>query len=251
MTFRKSLTTAVLALSTAVAVPAMAQTNSSSNRSNQQNSPSATAGKQVAKAQADVNKLQTDLNKIQAKVRAQILQKPEWATVVNERKAAEAALETARKNALMAAKNKPDYKNLQKQRDDAQQIVTQFNQPNTSVTQAEFEKASKTVIDNGFAIKNMETAALKEDPKYAEASTQLEAATAKMKEVDAQVQVALKDDQEYQNAAKQLENAKTALTAAKTQLAQARQQEEQAREQQAKSRQQQQNSGGGGGTYGR
>jgi len=221
----------------------MAQT-SSSNRSAQQNSQSQMAGKQVAKAQADVNKIQSDMNKIRAKVRAQVLQKPEWASVVNEKKAAEAALEAARKNALNAVKNKPDYKTLQKARDDAQQVVTQSNQSGSQVTAIELEKASKTVIDNGFAMKNMETAALKEDPKYAEATTQVEAANAKMKEVDSQVDVALKDDKEYDSASKQLETAKNSLNAAKTQLAQARQQEEQARQAQAKSRQQQDSNGG-------
>jgi len=245
MTIRKSLSTAVLALSL-TAVPALAQT--SPPRSNT-NSQSQTAGKAVAKAQIDVNKIQADLNKIRAKVRAQVLQKPEWAQVTNEKKVAEAALEAARKNALNGVHNKPEYKTLQKDRDDAQQVVSQFNVSGSGVTQAEFDKASTTVVNNGFAMKNMETAALKDDSKYAEAKTQLEAAEAKMKEVDSQVDVTLKDDQEYQNTAKQLETAKTALNTAKTQLAQARQQEEQARQADARSRAQQQNSGSGG--YGR
>src|SRR4051794_3699493 len=107
MTIRKSLTTAVLALCTTVAVPAMAQTSSSNRSNTQQNSQSQQAGKQVAKAQADVNKLQADLGKLRAKVRGQVLQKPEWATVVNEKKTAEAALEQARKTALNNVKNKP------------------------------------------------------------------------------------------------------------------------------------------------
>jgi chromosome segregation ATPase len=247
MTFRKSLSTAVLALCTAVAVPAMGQT-SSTNRNTQQNSQSQQAGKQVAKAQADVNKLQADLSKLRAKVRVQVLQKPEWATVVNEKKAAEATLDQARKVALNTVKNKSEYKQLQAERDAAQQVVAQFNQGGSQVTQADFDKASTAVVNNGFAMKKMEQEALKDDTKYAEANTQLEAANAKMKEVDSQVEVALKDDQEYQNASKQLEQAKTALDTAKKQLAQARQQEEQARIQQAKSRQQQ---GSNGGNYGR
>jgi len=224
----------------------------SSTNKTQQNSQSQTAGKQVAKDQADVNKLQADLAKIRAKVRAQVLQKPEWAQVVSEKKAAEATLEQARKNALMSVKSKPEYKDLQKSRDDAQQVVNQFNQGGSEVTQTDFDKASKAVVDNGFAMKNMETAALKDDPKYAEAKTQLDAVDAKMKEVESQVDVALKDDQDYQNTSKQLDQAKTTLASARTQLAQARQQEEQARMAAAKARQQQQNNGGGGGgSYGR
>lgn len=246
MTIRKSLSTAVLALCTVVAVPAMGQSSSTSKTN--QNTQSQTAGKAVGKAQADVNKLQTDLNKIRTKVRVQVLAKPEWAQIVNAKKAAEATLDTTRKAALGALRNKPEYKNLQKERDDAQQIVTQFNQPGSQVSQADFDKASSSVVQNGYAMKKMEMDVLKDDPKYAEASTQLEAANAKMKDVEAQVDVALKDDQDYQNTSKQLDQAKSALAAARTQLAQARQQEEQARLQQAKSRQQQ---GNGGGNYGR
>jgi hypothetical protein len=243
MTIRRSLSTAVLGLCTVVAVPAMGQQSSSTARNNQ-NTQSQTAGKQVAKAQADVNKLLTDLNKLRAKVRVQVLAKPEWAQVMNSKKAAEATVDAARKNALSGLRNKPEYKALQKERDEAQQLVTNFNTPGSQVSQADFEKASNTVVTDGYAMKKMETDALKEDPKYAEAITQLDSANAKMKEAESQVDVALKDDQEYQNASKQLDSAKTTLATAKTQLAQARQQEEASREQQAKSRQQQQSGGG-------
>jgi hypothetical protein len=222
----------------------MGQTNSSS-RANQ-NSQSQTLGKAVSKAQADLNKLQTEANKIRARVRTQVLAKPEWAQVMAEKKAAETTVEGARKATMASLKNKPEYKTLAKDRDDAQQIVAQFNAPGSQVSQADFDKASTTMVNNGFAMKKIEGDALKDDPKYAEANTQLETANAKMKEVDSQVQVALKDDTEYQNLDKQLESAKTALASSKTQLAQARQQEEQARQQQAKSRQTQQNTGGTG-----
>ena len=168
------------------------------------------------------------MTKVRAKVRAQILAKPEWAQVMTEKKTAETNLDGARKNALATLRNKPEYKTMFKEREDAQQIVTQFNTPGSQVSQADFDKASNTLITNGYAMKKMETDALKDDPKFAEATTQADAANAKMKEAESQVDVALKDDQEYQNASKQLDTAKTALNTAKTQLAQARQQEEQA-----------------------
>jgi chromosome segregation ATPase len=244
MTFRKCLGTAVLTLSTALALPAMAQTSGSRSNTNQ-NTASQTAGKQVQKAQADVNKIQAELNKIRAKVRTQVLAKPEWTQVGAQKKTAEANLAVARKNALSVLGNKADYKALAKEREDAQQVVNAFNAAGSQVTQADFDKASTTLVTNGYAMKKMESDTLKEDPKYSEASAQLDAANAKMKEADSQVEIALKDDQEYQNAFKQLETAKNALTTAKAQVAQARQQEEQARAQQAKSRQDQQNSGSG------
>jgi hypothetical protein len=220
----------------------MGQTSSASKLN--QNSQSASAGKAVTKAQTDVNKLQTELAKSRARVRAQVLGKPEWAQVMTEKKAAETAVEAARRTALTALRNKPDYKAMAKEREDAQQIIAQYNSPGSQVSQTDFDKASNTMVTDGFGMKKMETDALKDDPKYAEANTQLETANAKLKEADSQVDVMLKDDQEYQAASKQLDSAKTALTAAKTQLTQARQQEEQARAQQSKSRQQQDSGGG-------
>src|SRR6185312_7547458 len=137
--------------------------------------------------------------------------------------------EAARRTALAALRNKPDYKAMAKEREDAQQIITQFNSPGSQISQADFDKASNTMVTDGFGMKKMEMDALKDDPKYAEANTQLETANAKLKEAESQVDVMLKDDQEYQAASKQMDSAKTALTAAKSQLTQARQQEEQAR----------------------
>jgi hypothetical protein len=247
MTIPNSLAVAVFALCTVAVIPAMAQSTSMRSGVNQSNSASATAGKAVSKAQAELGRLQTDLGKIKARVRSQILAKPEWAQVTADRKSAETALDSVRKSALDALHNTANYKALSKSRDDAHQIVNAHDAVGSQISQGDFDNASNAFVSDGIAMKKMEADALKDDAKYAAASTQLEAANARMKEADGQVELALKDDPEYQNAAKQLESAKTALTAARAQLAQARQQEEQTRFQQAKVRQQQQQQGGGGG----
>jgi len=248
MTIRKSLTTAALALALGgfAAAPTFAQSSAVRSGASTTNTQSQQAGKAVNKAQADLNKLQQDINKITTRVRTQLLAKPEWSQVVAAKHTAETSADAARKAALVTVHNKPEYKALVKERDDAQQVVTAYNTPGSSVPQADFDKASNTLVTDGFAMKKMEMDALKEDDKYKEAATQLEAANAKMKEVDAQVQATLKDDAEYQGVLKQVDAAKTSLANAKTQLAQARQQEEAARQAQAKAREQQQNSGGGG-----
>src|SRR4051794_1270158 len=101
MTIRKSISTAVLSLAFCgiAAVPAFGQAAGARSGANNANSQSAQAGKAVSKAQADVNKLQSDLSKISARVRAQILGKPEWAQVVAAKKTAEASADAARKAA--------------------------------------------------------------------------------------------------------------------------------------------------------
>lgn len=239
MTIRKSVSTAVLtfAFCGLAAVPAFGQTSSGRSNTSSSNSQSAQAGKAVGKAQADLNKLQAETTKITARVRAQILAKPEWAQVVAGKRSAEAAADTARKAALVTVHNKPEYKALLKEREEAQQVVTAFNAPGSQVPQADFDKASSAIVNDGFAMKKMEMEALKEDEKYKEAAAQLDAANAKMKEVDAQVQASLKDDAEYQNVSKQIDQAKTTLASAQQQLKQARQAEEQTRLQQSKQRQ--------------
>jgi hypothetical protein len=241
MTIRRLFVISFAALSLA-AVPSFAQMSSSSSSTNTQNAATAQAGKAVAKAQADVNKIQSDMVKIHARIRAQMLAKPEWSAVVNARKQAEQNLDQVKKTVLATIRNKDDYKNLAKEREQARQTMSEAGADPSS---PEVQKAADTYVKDGFAIKQMEMAALKDDPRYDDAYKQLEAADAKMKELDAQVDQAQKDDPEYQTAEKQLETAKTALAGARTQLAQAAKQDRDARAAQAKARQNQQ---GGGGT---
>lgn len=245
MTNRRSFSISFAILCSLLIVPTFGQMSSTTSN-NSQNAATANASKAVAKAQGDVNKIQSDMAKIQARIRAQILAKPEWAAVVNAKKQAEQNLDTVKRSTLASIRNKDDYKGLVKDREAARQTMTDnSSDPNSP----EAQKAANDFVKSSFAIKQMEMAALKDDPKYDDANKQLEAADAKMKELDDQVKQAEKDDQEYQAADKQLETAKNALQTARTQLAQAAQQERTQREQQAKSRQQQQGGGGGSGLF--
>jgi hypothetical protein len=240
MTFRRSLSIAALSLAVIAAVPAMGQTAVST-----QNSASATAGKAVNKARADMNKVQGDMARIRAKLRNDIMTKPEWATVVAAKKAAETNVEAARRTALATLRVKEDYKNLLKERDEAASTVTASNAPNSQVPDEDAKKAGDVMIRDGFAIKKMEMDTLKEDAKYTEASAQLDSVNAKMKELDGAVDLALKDDKEYQESESKLAALKTNLTQAQAQLAQARKSDDASRLAAAKARE------GGGGSGGR
>jgi hypothetical protein len=167
-----------------------------------------------------------------------VLTKPEWASVIAAQKQAQMAVDSAKRAVLNVVQNKPEYKDLTKQREQAQAAMSQAN-ANGSGGDADSQKAADEFMKASFAMKQMESTALKDDTKYDEAKKQLEAADAKMRDLDPQVKQALNDDAEYQTAGKALETAKTALDAAKKQLQQAAQSDRQQREQQMKSHQQQ------------
>ena len=242
---RHSIAVAFLALFACV-TPALAQQSSSSrgnsNMSNQQNSPVATNQKAVSQAQAEVTKAQADINRITSRVHAQVLAKPEWASVVAAQRQAQLAVDSAKRTVLNVVHNKQDYKDLTKEREQAQTAMSQAN-ADSKGNDADAQKAADSFMKASFAMKQLENTALKDDTKYDEAKKQLEAADAKLRELDPQVKQALNDDPEYQTASKTLEAAKTKLDAAKKQLAQAVQSEHSNRNQQSKSRQQGQQTG--------
>ena len=220
--------------------PALAQQSPprSNTGTNTQNGPLSQANKTVQQSQISVNKAQADVNRITARVRSVVLTKPEWASVIAAQKQAQMAADSAKRAALNVVHNKQEYKDLAKQREEAQTAMSQAN-ADSKGNDAESQKAADTFMKVSFAMKQMENAALKDDSKYDEAKHQLEAADAKMRDLDPQVKQALNDDVEYQTASKALDAAKTALDAAKKQLAQAAQADRTQREQQSKNRQQQ------------
>lgn len=241
MTLRQSFAAATLALCAVAVVPAFGQrtTQTPSSTNNNNNSASATAGKAVVKAQADVNQIQADINKIRNKVRNELLAKPEWAAVVAAKKKAETTLESTKKAALVGVHNKPEYKQLMEERETARKQLETANTGSSSITDEDLQKASGIMVKDGLAMKQMENAALNDDPKYADAKQQYDAANAKMSDLDAQVDQALKDQPDYAQKTQALEQAKQQLEQARTQLKTARQAEEQQREQQLKAKQQQ------------
>jgi len=246
MTFRQSLGVAALALAVSTAVPAMAQTSSSTSS---QNSASATAGKQVNTIRQEMNKLTSDMARIRLKLHNDMMTKPEWASVVAAKKAADTNVEAARRTILATLRTKDDYKALAKERDDAAATVNAANAPNTQISDDDAKKAGDVMIRDGFAMKKMEMDLLKEDSKYTEAAAQLDSINAKMKELDGAVDLALKDDKDYQDDETKLGQFKTTLVSAQTALATARKSEEAARLAAAKNRQNSGVSGGGSGGY--
>ena len=95
MTFRRSLGVAVLALAVSATVPAMAQISSSTSS---QPTASQQAGKQVNMIRQDMNKLTGDMARIRLKLHNDMLTKPEWASVVAAKKAADTNVEAAPPN---------------------------------------------------------------------------------------------------------------------------------------------------------
>ena len=233
MMFRRSFAVAALTFAIGAAVPALGQVSSA----NTPPSASATAGKAVNKIRNDMSKLQGDMARIRAKLRNDIMAKPEWAAVVAAKKAAETNAEAARRTILATLRTKEDYKKLSKERDDAASIVTASNAPNSQVSDDDAKKAGDTMVSDGLAMKKMEMDTLKDDPKYTDASTQLDSINAKMKELDAATDLALKDDKDYQDSQTKLDALKTQLAAAQVTLANAHKSDETAREQAAKARQ--------------
>jgi len=246
MTFRRSLSVLALAIAAAVAVPAMGQSSGSSSTS-AQNSQSMQAGKQVNQTRQEIQKTQVEMMRIRAKVKTDLMSKPEWASVVAAKKAAETNVDAAKRVVLTALRNKEEYKNVAKEREAAQATVTASNAPNTTVSDEDAKKAGDLLVQDGFALKKMEMDALKEDAKYTEAMSQLDSINAKMKELDSAVDLAVKEDKDYVADEAKLVQLKTQLTGQQAQLAQARKAEEDARIQAEKSR----SSSGGSGSSGR
>src|SRR5207237_1356348 len=111
-----------------------------------QPSASATAGKAVNKARAEINKMQGDMARIRAKLRNDIMSKPEWGSVVAAKKAAETNVESARRTTLATLRAKEEYKKLSKERDDAYAIVTASNAPNSQVSEEDAKKAGDAMV---------------------------------------------------------------------------------------------------------
>ena len=216
------------------------------NNANRNDSPVAQASKAVQDAQLAVNKAQADLNKLRNKVKADLLTKPEWASVNQELAKAQADMKTAQKNAMTTAQNKPEYKALLAQRDEAQKVRQQSQAAATpgsddaKVSASDLAKADNDYISAGLAMKAMEKQVLADDQAYNDAKARLDAANSKLAQLDAQVDESLKGDQDYTTAQSGVQTAQDALTQAKEQLVQARQQIAQQRISEAQSRTQSQ-----------
>lgn len=232
MIARKTLACAVLALGSLVAVPALGQYRTPSGTGGSTGQPSATAqaGKQLNQARQDQAKVEQLMAKAKARVRSQLLNRPEFASANAEYTRAKAALELARKQAINSLRNKPEFQKLQKEREEARAKMDAASNGSQQLSDSEIKDANDIVFRDGLALRKMETQALNDDAKYQDAKTKEAAAKAKIDVVDQQVDDALKADTDYQQLAQQLDQAKQQVEQARQAMQQAAQADRQARE---------------------
>ena len=226
MRVRHFLTFALLIATGFVASPASAQ-----NNSNQNQSPTAQASKGVATARLALTRAQQDVQKVRDKTKGELLQKPQWAPVKIEYSKAEADVAAAKRAAMNAAHSKPEYQAMVKERDDADKVRQQANavpQPGaddtTKVSDADLVTANNNYITAALKMKAIEKQVVTDDPALNDATARLDAAKAKMAQLDAEVDEALKNDQPYQQLQTAVTSAQQAVDQAEQQLTQARQQ---------------------------
>jgi len=239
MITRKTLACALLALSSLAVLPASAQVGRGGFNSGANNSASAQAGQAVRDAEKAQRKIAQDITKIKNRIRQQLQSKPEWASVNNDLKKAEQEMKAAEKVVMAKLAKNADYQAALKQREDARKT-------RDTATGDDLAKADQQYIDAGLKMKQLEKQALADDAAYNDAKTKSDAAQARKKQLDSQVDDALLADPEYPPLQQQLQQAEDQVKQARQQLAQARQQEEQQRQQQNQSRSRSGAYGGGG-----
>jgi hypothetical protein len=245
MIARLRLLCAALTLGGFAVLPAAGQVRGTGSGTSGSNSPTYQASQAVQAAQVTLRKAQTDITRAKNKVRAELLAKPQWATVNAEVNKAQTQLKAAERAALAALAKKPEYQAALQQRADASKIRQQAAAGTTAstgddtqaVSAAELQKADDTYIKASYSIKAMEKQALADNQAYIDAKAKLEAAHGKMSELDAQVDETLKSDPAYMQLQTAFDQAQQAVVQAREQLASARQAAQQQRQQESKSRQ--------------
>jgi hypothetical protein len=221
MTFRHLIACAALGIG-ALTYCASAQTA-------RPDSPMQTAAKQVQTAETGLKAAQALVQKARDKVKAQLLTKPEWAGVKADLTKAEADEKSSERAAIAAVRAKPEYMALVKQRDESQKVrdaaragaVPGSDVP--KVSDAELGEAEQNYMKAGVSMKTMEKQALADDQPYNDAKARMEAANAKLAQLDAEVDEALKNDPDYLQVQQNVVQAQQAVDQAKQQLVQARQ----------------------------
>ncbi|HSU66658.1 MAG TPA: hypothetical protein VLJ39_07290 [Tepidisphaeraceae bacterium] len=211
------------------------------------NNPLAGAIQQIHDAETALKKAQADVTKARDKVKTELRKKPEWATVATDQLKAESDLKTTYKKAIDAVRGKPEYLALVKDREEADKVRKAADASSVpgsgdeKVSQADLDAANDKYIKAGLQMKAMEKQAVADDQAYNDAKARLDAANAKLAQMDAEVDETLKTDQDYQQLATALTAAQDQLKQAKDGLTQQRQQIAQQRAQESRSRSQSNN----------
>lgn len=223
MLLRQCVTCALLSVGLLIASPAMAQ-----QRNQPQQSPLQQAIKAVQDARVGLAKAQADVQKARDKVKGELLAKPEWAPVVQEMTKATSDVATAKRNAMNAAHAKPEYQQALKQRDEAGKIREQataapgVGDDTTKVSDADLATAESNYITAALKMKNIEKQTLADDQALADANARLEAAKAKIAQMDAEIDDSLKNDQSYQQLQQAVASAQQQVDQAEQSLKQQR-----------------------------
>lgn len=247
MTVRHCLACALLICGGVFSVPAVAQYRPPQQ---QQQSPLAQANKAVTEARTKLRLAQLDAQKVRDKEKTELMTKPEWAPVATEMNKATADVAAAKRAAISTAQNKPEYQALLKDRDAADKVRQDANATPTAggddnkVSDADLVTANNTYISDSLKMKAIEKQVLIDDAKLNEANARLDAAKAKMAQLDAEVDEALKNDQNYIQLQMAVATAQQGVDQAEQQLQQQRQQLAQQAAQQAAQRSSQHSSSG-------
>jgi hypothetical protein len=232
MSLRHCFAAAILTLSVAGVYPVAGQLNP------QQQSPVAIAAKGVQDAEVGLKKAQADVQKVREKVKTQLKAKPEWATITTDLSKAESDVKSTQRAAILAIHNKPEYVELVKQREDSDKIRQSAGKTGSDdkVSDSDLAQANDTFIKASLRMKAMEKQGLADDQAYNDAKARVEGTNAKMAQLDAEVDEALKNDTDYQTLQMAVATAQQQVDTAKEQLTQARQQVAQQRLQEAQQR---------------
>lgn len=215
-----------------------------------QNSALAEQRRQVKEAELEVLRLRQDMSKMKSGIEARYETKEEWETAKANLKKAEDTYEQARKRALLKLYSTPEYKAAKDKQLKSEQAIQSIQASGRS-NDAALEKAQSDRWDSGLALRNMETTALKGDPKIEELKAQVDEARKAWEALQDEVKEALAQDPEYLAAQQQLEQAQANVEQMKMALAQQAAADREARraaaEAQRGSRGSRPSRGGGGG----
>lgn len=226
--------TAVLALTTAAA-DALAQVGTTIDRT-----ASREARKRQQEAQIEFTRRNATVKAIEARIRSAFEQRDEWIKARADLKAAQAALEAAKKPVMAKLAAKPEYRKAVEAQQKAEAERDALR--NSRATDKLYAAAQKA-IDANFAVVQMENAALAADPKVQEAQKRLDAAEALAAALNQQLQQELETNAEWVEAKKFAEEQQLLLAQATKDTQEATKREaEQIRAQQEAARQQRRSS---------
>jgi predicted nucleic acid-binding Zn-ribbon protein len=225
MSLRQSLACALLIAGGWVVSPAIAQ-----NYNSQNPSPVAQAAKTVNDARLVLKKAQLEVQKVRDKTKAELMLKPQWVPITAEMNKAQNDVTAAKRAAMNVAHNKPEYMAAAKERDDADKVRLQASatpaagSDDNKVSDADLVTANNTYITAATTMKKIEKQVMIDDQPLNDANARLDAAKAKMAQLDAEVDESLKTDQAYQQLQMAVATAQQGVDQAEQQLTQARQQ---------------------------